>query len=631
MNATTEPAASPELVPPRTGFDPEAWSRPLSILAVAAIVAGIILANLAGLTLVVVGIVLLLLASFSREHGLLLTGPFIGHELRRAVRRTRLHLWWGLLAGVCGMIVLIGYGVVVFNNYPSKEVAAVAAGVLLFIAWNLFLTIFSVTVTLLSYCIAEDRDGKRLDFLLVSDLRNREIVLGKALGRLIGGMAYPFALVPLAILVPALFGVDPMLVVLLALFCAITLTSLVGLSVYSSALAATKKSGGTVMTLFVLPYLLLSFGVQALRQYPEIWFFPGTPSNVPDVSVGDVADIIAIGNPLPMGIAWFGGGGVPNYATMIRDLNGYTAFHVGVGLIAFLAAVRVLRSRSATMTDRKLKEEADTGGVPELGDGDPIVWKERYFTKAVVQTRRRKSVRLLGAVMIVVPIVVFLLAAAADVSGVAAGNERLTVMTGNIQKGAAIYPALLGWIFAVAGSRFGLETIVRERDKDTLTSLLLSDITPRQIVAGKLRGILRLMLSSWLAVGLVGLASAACGGITVWAALGLVLMSTVYGVTFILIGLHTSANATSLEAGSRVFAWKLVPAAIAPPLSFIVIGTSTFMPTDEALIAAAVIAGILVVYALIGFLCWRGAVRRFHRSIDPAAEDGPHLNNPAKV
>ena len=56
-------------------------------------------------------------------------------------------------------------------------------------------------------------------------------------------------LLPMAILMPTLFGVDPWFLLLLAGFALATLLSLSGLAVLSSALAATKKAGGSFFVL----------------------------------------------------------------------------------------------------------------------------------------------------------------------------------------------------------------------------------------------------------------------------------------------------------------------------------------------------------------------------------------------
>ncbi|CAN5300198.1 hypothetical protein BH11PLA2_BH11PLA2_30220 [soil metagenome] len=605
-------------------FDPERRAVVLAPLGAIAITAGVVLFNPLGIALILFGLTLLAFSCLSREDGFLFTGPFIGYELRRSVRRSRLHLWWGLLAGVTTAAVLTGYGFVVYDNVPRKQASDSASIILLFIGFYLFMICLSVIITLMSYCIAEDRDGKRLDFLLASDLRSREIILGKMIGRMIAGLSYPVVLLPFAVLLPALFGVDPAILLCMASIAGVSLFSMAGLSVLSSTLAATKKAGGTVMTMFVAPYILVGLGLNSLASYPAIWFFPGSPVNIATFSVSDAIELFNVGNPIIMFPSWINlGVGMPSLklSAVLREIPGYAAFHIGTGLFSILLAIRLLRSKSASMADRKANEGPDKKAVPPVSDR-PIAWKERYFIPAVVKARRSRSLRLVPFVLLVLPCLIFLASAVSDLGGYAPV----------VQQFSSLYPCIMGWIFSIAGSRIGLESIVRERDKDTMTSLLLTDFDAKAIVNQKIRGVLMVMWSSWLALSGVAVCSSICGGMLWWVVIGFTAMLFIFGTFFVMIGFQTSAKATSLEAASKVFGWKIAPCAIVPPLCFMGVAVShklTLTP-EEAMIWSSVIAGVLAVYALGAWLLWRSAVKRFLKSCDPASEVGPLLDNPAK-
>lgn len=601
------------------GFDGERFARWLAPLGTVAVVAGIALFNPAGMLLIAIGSLLLALACWSRRDGLLLFGPFPRTEMLATIRRQRMHLWWTLAVAAAAAVILIGYGFAYFRQHRPDQIAFVASIVFLFIAWNAFLIVFSLVITIVSYAIAEERDSRRIDFLLASDLRSREIVAGKLAGRLIASLVYPLALLPLVMLLPLLFGIDPRLIAALGAFAFIIILSLSGLAILSSVLAATKKAGGFVLTALVLPYLLLSFGLDALRSYPEVWHFPGTPALPARVAFSDVAEAFNSGNAILAARGWITNDGL-DLSAFTRDFRGFAAFHIGAFLVSILAAAALLRTQSTRMADRPKQDVTDKTTIPSVGDR-PVMWKEQHFAHLLVKARRSTTYRMVALVMIGVPLALFLAAAVFDVFGYA---EK-------IREIARVYPALMIWIFAISGSRFGLESVVREREKGTLTSLLLTDIPPRGIIKEKLLGILRAFLSSWLALVLLLAASVACGGMSAWgAALGAV-MAAVLLVFFVILGLHTSVKANSLEAASKIFGWKLAPFAVAAPLMIVCLLGLPTMPPDIQWIAAASLLGMTALHGLLAWLFWRWTVKRFQRACDPAIEQPQAEVNPVTL
>lgn len=596
-------------------FDGERFAPILVPLGIAATVFAILRADPLSIALIAIGVILLALACWSARDGFLLFGLYPRVELRRALRRQRIHLWRGIGIGVIGLTLIVGYAVVAFGNYPRQNVAFTSTIVVLAIAWHLFILVFSVTLTLMAYSVAEDRDSQRLDFALASDLRGREIVFGKFLGRFAISLAYVAGLLPIIILLPILFGVDPDVLILITVLGLVTLFSISALAVYSSVLAANKKSGGTVMTAFLVPYFLLGFGLYSLRNYPEIWFFPGSPLQPARYDVSDLSDFVNAGNPILLIQAISQSvAGASLLAAIADQSRQYTAFHVGVGLLALAFAARKLRPHSARLTERTSTTGKDSEIVPPVSDR-PVLWKERYFTPAVILARRNRKVRILSWLLIVPPCLLFLAAGVSDLFGYKPAVTGL----------ARIGPVILVWIFSVASSRFGLETIVRERDKGTLTSLLCTDLSPREIFRDKFIGIIRIMLPVWFSIAAVAACAVVAGGMTVWTALAATVMVVILGLFFTLLGLHTSATATSLEASSKSFGWKMAPCAILPPLALIAVAISPLLPPDEQLIAGLVVAAILLIYATASWFLWKSARARFDRACDPASESGPIL------
>ena len=374
-------------------------------------------------------------------------------------------------------------------------------------------------------------------------------------------------------------------------------------------MAATKKAGASVMTLFVLPYMALTFGLEFLKTVPEVWFFPGTAAKSPAVSFGDVADVINAGNPILIVQKWFAG----SFASAAADLQNYAAMHVAFFFTALLLAIRLLRKNSARIADKITASGSDVKPVPEVSER-PVLWKERWYIPTQVQARRKRLVRIF-AMLVMTPGALFLLSAVSDLGGYAQKLQDLS----------RFYVPLLVWIFSVAGSRLGLEAIVRERDKDTLTSLLLTDYTPREIITEKLLGLLRVFEPVWIAIAGIAVTSVICGGMLWWTALGCVVMLVVFGTFLIVLGIHTSASATSLEACSKTFGLKLVPFIIAPPACIMAMMMVPIMSTENQVIAAIIVIVVVLIYIGVGQLFWHSAVKRFERTCNPGAEAGPTL------
>ena len=101
--------------------------------------------------------------------------------------------------------------------------------------------------------LAEEKDRGTLEFLLATDLRNREIVLSKLGARLANLLLFVLTGLPILSILQFLGGVDPNLV--LAGFAAtfLTMAGLGGLSVFTSIYFKKPRDAIAVAYLFVLP------------------------------------------------------------------------------------------------------------------------------------------------------------------------------------------------------------------------------------------------------------------------------------------------------------------------------------------------------------------------------------------
>jgi ABC-type transport system involved in multi-copper enzyme maturation permease subunit len=195
----------------------------------------------------VAGGMLLLLAAYSRRDGVLLVGPFAGWDLVRTARRPRLHLWRAVL-GV-GCLVLVGKTLDGYTGWLTDEslaadltradttAAASHAFYLLGGCTIAFAALFAVAN--LPAVVAEEREANRLDHLLVTDLRDREILLGKVAGRTAVLLGYAAVPLPVLALLTLFGGVSPPLVLTAGVMTVAGLLGLTGVCVGCSAAART--------------------------------------------------------------------------------------------------------------------------------------------------------------------------------------------------------------------------------------------------------------------------------------------------------------------------------------------------------------------------------------------------------
>lgn len=631
----------------RTTFDPERYTPIVAVLGIMALAA-----SFHAIIAIPIAVGLLLLACLADTRKLYLFGPFLAHELRSMIRKVRVHLWWPLLA-ILTSIPVLGLQFAI-TQMPAEsapnplDVPGIATGSFLFVFWLLFIVTLSLTATYLCYGISEDRETKRLDFQLVTDLRGRELVIGKMLARLIAVLMYPAATVPVILMMPLLFRMDPSIILYAFAYAGAMIVSISGLSALGSVLAATKKSSGNWMSLFVMPYLFLIFFLSLLRFTPRIWLFPGTPAQPTRYCVGDLIEWISIGNPLTLLVKWMSVGvGFGDLNAIAQDFSSFASFHVLVGGLAFLLAAHKVRNTSANAGEIvSPKVEGTASPRPPVTD-EPVWWKEVYCNPLIVAAQKNKTANRIAAfVLIIFPALIFTAAAISDLNGFAEILKDL----------ARFAPMLIVTIGIFSSQNLGLHSIARERERDTLLNLLLSDLSPEEIVRQKYWGVLRIGrgMVYWLLI--VGIPTVLCGAYLWWALAGMLLFLMVMMCVMAAAGFYFSATASNIQAAGKKMGFALFIILFV----YIVVGTfvailSKQVPTFEWLkyllvgfvpplaLAAPAFANLvndydrafwivgyvsgLIFHALIGYILWRRVVRRFTNACSSTEQHSPLLDN----
>jgi ABC-type Na+ efflux pump permease subunit len=409
--------------------------------------------------------------------------PILRHELTLIARRQHVTLWRCVFA--FGMAVLAGsiyYGASQdYRQFGRREVAEATQYASLALFGLLFMIGVMVTPQWTADAIAGERERQTLPFLLLTPLDGRSIVLGKLGSRLAQIGCFLLAGVPVLCALQFFGGVGPDLILIGVAALVATVVSIASLSVlvsvyYVSTKAAGQRAGQAV-ALYVVGLLL--FG-QLLRAYPVIGNFP-SPSS--PVTVYDLYDWVGVGNPIiavhKLADAVGAGGDLIQAAVpVVRD---YVVFHVLATVVCLTWASRRLRPVSAERGEgapptprSKLKR---TLPRPPVSDRRPVTWKMLYCDQRLTRTAFNlgiaRALFVIGfAPLVIVMAVTLMFGSASD----------LPSAVNSVLRGVGTL--ILGVSFLHVAGQASV-SVVRERLKQTLDELLLTDLTTAEILGQK--------------------------------------------------------------------------------------------------------------------------------------------------
>ena len=307
-----------------------------------------------------------------------------------------------------------------------------------------------------------------------------------------------------------------------------------------------------------------------------------------------------------------------------------TIFFVGV-----MKASQILRRVSADLAGEAPVGATESGGrqldKPVVTDR-PILWKERHFHELLPKTKAGRRVSQVAGVLLgYIPAIVILVAGIIDWPS----------LTSAVSSGLNGFLPLLVWVLVCAGLRISGGVIARERERDTLTSLIMTPIPPAEILRDKWLGSLLAQRGGFIWILMLGLPAIVTGLYPWWAFLGLFLLTVSYQCAGTSIGVLASVAGTKVEkANQNAVLRGLIGSFIQAMLAIvpIVLSATAILPAAKyatilvfplgALIGLGLIkecpaeqipywcfAGILgaLHMFLIAWLVYRRAVRKFER------------------
>lgn len=563
-----------------------------------------------------------------------LFGPLLPFELARIPRRQRLTLVRCTYAA--GITVLAGliYGVATewwTKALAPSTTARITQGIFAGIFAVQFFVAAIVTVNWMAGVVTYEKERRTLPFLLATPLADREIILGKLTARLAQVAMLLLAGLPVLCGLQFFGGVEPLAVLLGYAITAVTVLSLGSLAVLCSVYTRTTKAAAQRTSRIVAFYFFAWFA------YARLAVYLGPPP-----VVQDVVDWLFAGNPFHITDAVYGTvrGGGRFQDTLWPAVRDYLIFHaVAAATFVTWAALR-LRPVAARQADGPLppKQTGLRRIVPRPPvDDRPVLWKMLHVdVRQFRTTAARGAARVLFVLSFIPVVVVIVLMAAVHYRP----GDLADVMNYLFVRGLGTM-VLCGVLVMIASNTAAC--IGRERRKQTLDDLLLTDLTAGEILGQKWWGSILVIRPALIWVGAHWVIAVLLGGLNplaiplmalewsayaafaaslgvYWAVRGrttreshvwtgvtgfLTAMLPVFGA--ILVGIATSSKSD----------WFLVPAGASPPVALWLTG---FRAADVAALQKITIpVGGLVVgpvvsvvgYAVAGWLLWRAAVRWF--------------------
>jgi ABC-type transport system involved in multi-copper enzyme maturation permease subunit len=415
----------------------------------------------------------------------LLVGPVFTREAAATPRNWRLYFLRALYVGALFALAATAW-LILFGSQPVRTLADLArfgaAAFALITPVQLAIAV-AFSALLSAAAVAQEKDRRTFELLLLTRMSNSELVLGKLLASMLVVLVLVFAALPLLMLLVLLGGVSHGQV---ARVMGVTLAAALAAGTLGSTIALWREKtfqSIAMSALVLVSWLLLgeAIAVGAIDR-----FIGAGQSTYWSEAVSPLRAIVAAARPMAADHDASGGlSAVGDSARMFMLIaTGMVVVLNGVAI----ACVRIWNpTRELRVADDDEREEATPaatsgksvhaapGRVREVWD-NPILWRE-ICTWAY------------GKKVVLVRIAYLVVFAACAYSVYGALSERPTPYSEALPPAAqAIVPLLaLGLVLVNA---LAVTSITNERDARALDLLLVTDLTPKEIVFGKLGGVL---------------------------------------------------------------------------------------------------------------------------------------------
>ena len=417
----------------------------------------------------------------------MLIGPVFSREVAIAPRRTRFYFGRAAHAAILLLICWTAW-LLLTGTQRVRDVGDLARfGTMLFqilASLQLVLVLF-LSALLAAGAVAQEKDRKTLVLLLLTRLTNSELVLGRLLASLLQVLVMLAAAVPVFMLVALLGGISHAQI---ARVFAVTLATVLACGSLGSTLALWREKTFQALALTILVLVLWLAAWTAIDLGVLGDHYLGISCSHWAVGFSPWHAILAASRPAVPTISALGPLGTPVHLFVV----------VAAGIAALLATVSVARvrawNRSTELREGKRDPERRRGGADAFGPGEalparsdarPSVHAERQKTRAVWDNPiiwREIRTWAQGRRMLVVRSIYLVLFGLAS-----AGVYRMVAFQSATEATTALIALLL--LSLVLVNAQAVTSLTSERDGRSLDLLLVTDLSPKEVIFGKLGGV----------------------------------------------------------------------------------------------------------------------------------------------
>lgn len=527
----------------------ESWQERL--LGAALLLAGVGLCFLAykvplWVSVALWGTLLVAAAVLLRQGWFTLFGPVLFYDMVRTARRNRYFLLRCVYAGFLLLILFWVWTTTSWRSQPERlQAAAIAMFYFESFAVVQFLAVLVLTPAYVAGSIAEEKDRKTLEFLLATDLRNREIVLSKLGSRLANLGLFLLTGLPILSFLQFLGGIDPDLVLASFAATAITAVGLASVSILQSVLCKRPRDAIALTYLIVIAYYFLSSMLWGLK-FSGHWFFELPLSWGSDpYTVGALIEVFRQGNAFIALVMVANAGQLGALGTTLPSLLAdYALFHGTLALLCVGWSILRLRALALRQSFGKVERLRWYHRLRPPVGGLPALWKELHV-EGGLRVNWAGYLFVVLLVLLTIGLGVFFLGAALwDFFTHPNGfrNDFAEIMNVWTRLTAAGVACLLLVGVAVRAST----TIRSEIDRDTFDALVTTPLSSDAILLAKFVGSLFSVRLGWLWLGAVLGLGVLSGGLHVLAVPLFLGAWVVYACFFALVGLWFSMVSRSM-------------------------------------------------------------------------------------
>ncbi len=476
-----------------------------------------------------------------------LFGPVLLYDMIRTARLARYSII-RMAYGAFLFLILLYMALILYMTRemaPNREVlrprdiAGMAEAFFLTFMFVQLVLVILLTPAYVAGAIADEKDRRTIDYLLATDLENREIVLSKLISRLLNITLLLLTGLPILSILQLLGGIDTELMISGFAILGLTMLGLACLGILLSTLFKKPRDAISLTYLLLIAYVAIgcfAIGISGAQfMATPIWFGTNPPT------LRDAVRWLNAGNPLMVVVeviqAISGMGGRRLAAELPSILSRYAWAHLSMSAVCIVWSV--VRVRAIALKQSSAGTTASVGLWAHFRPGPgmfPMLWKE-----VIVESRVRFNWLVWLAFLVLVALTlgtgIYIVGYFYSEMGLNGANWRDLNRPMNVW--FRICSTGVGCLTLLMLAVRGATTITSERERDTFDALVTSPLSAESILFAKIVGNLASLKPAWLWFGAMLLLALATGGVhpiavpillTAW--IGYALVCTMIGMAF---------------------------------------------------------------------------------------------------